>query len=290
MKTEWNRRNDAFRHVTHDYQRTQERMLIFVAAEPHKFSLFQLVADQKNWKASTRATYWVALLAAQTALGRPITIPDKRNLRVLERAAAREIPVRAPPIAAHVIEEIILRMPDHVSLLIAITFVWGQRLSDTALMRRDRIFLTLTGWAVTFVEGKTIAHTGPYTLYMPGAQHIPAANNPIIHWINSQILFMYRTQAWVKGGTFFPPGTLQQAAARLANVGYEVRSVRRGGLQHLATAGLSPQELLNFSRHKTIEMLFRYLGYSCPWEATRMEQALSRAFHSERKPYHTVKF
>jgi hypothetical protein len=53
----------------------------------------------------------------------------------------------------------------------------------------------------------------------------------------------------------------------------EVGSVRRGGLQAMAMAGLSLDEVLEFSMHRDLPMLFRYLDYGAKSAVRRIRMS-----------------
>ena len=161
--------------------------------------------------------------------------------------------------------------PDHITLGIMITFVLGQRLSDMALIRTQRISrVSHDTIGITIIEGKVIPSTGPYSLYLN------------CHFGVGLLLlqFLQSKKATVMDDFLFqdPSSFKNQAHLRLANIGLENRSVRRGGLQHMAAAGIPPQELLQFSRHTSIQMLMRYLGYLSLADSTQMTNLTCRAF------------
>ncbi len=264
----WDRRDPAFRRTTLDYQKQQHRW-IWLMAVTHlqRFEAFEKIASHRKWRASTQAAYYQAFLAAQTALGYKSTLADVRNLRHLTHQAAMEIPTAAPPMLDHHIPEMWHTHSDLYSIGLFLAFTWGQRVSDVAKIRISRIAVERGFLRVTFVEGKTIIYTGPYTLYLRSAS-----------WLALEIQkAIYSRSGWDSLSLLLPQDFVQVVSVRLAEIGLQIRSVRRGGLQRLSALGTPIDALLKFSHHTTPKMLFRYLGYISWAEAEELTSYLDRA-------------
>jgi hypothetical protein len=268
LRTLWESRDQAFKRTTLDYQATQKRMLAFLAVDPfQKFHAFSLVASALGWKYATQAAYWTATMAAQTCLNIQVTTADRKNQRHLEHLAAVEMPALAPPMTIHHIHFLLQIMDDDVTTGIFLAYAWGQRLSDIAKIRVSRVFRWPKALAITFVDGKTIQYTGPFTMFLP----MPSC-------LANRILQLYtKHRGWTVGTTLFTPDFHQQAATRLASMELEVRSVRRGGLQNLAALGLSPDQILKFSHHSSVTTLYRYLGYATAFDCNSMNEIMEKA-------------
>ena len=113
---------------------------------------------------------------------------------------------------------------------------------------------------ITFVEGKTLKSTGPYTLHVT----VPID-------IATEVQTLITTRLLKKARYLFCAAGKAMVSKELKALGLEMRSTRRGALQTLAAAGLPPQEILLFSRHKDIHGLYAYLddGKMARWEAAK---------------------
>jgi hypothetical protein len=74
------------------------------------------------------------------------------------------------------------------------------------------------------------------------------------------------------GSTLSPSGLSVKKEMQLTCPTYNLLSVRKGRLQDLARQGMSKSCLLHHSRHATIDMLDRYLG----WGSWNLEAARER--------------
>jgi 3-mercaptopyruvate sulfurtransferase SseA len=83
-------------------------------------------------------------------------------------------------------------------------------------------------------------------------------------------------------GNMFSAGAASVIAQRLKNMGLEVRSVRRGGLQEMDAAGLPLTQIMQFSKHTSVKMLMKYLNYTCQDDATQMLQNIERVDAARR--------
>lgn len=115
----------------------------------------------------------------------------------------------------------------------------------------------MTAITISFHAGKVVNHTGPYSIHT----FVPNA-------------YAWLVQA-LPPGEFIPASTLKTFVQylKLANPVLESRSLRRGALQTMARHGATDDQLLEFSRHASKGMLYRYLG----WGRTRMTTAQLQA-------------
>ena len=113
---------------------------------------------------------------------------------------------------------------------------------------------------ITFVRGKTVEHTGPYTL------HIKA---PL--WLTAYL----REQSSQVGQLFHKSEPMNdvRTAMRCLNSRYELRSTRRGALQYLALQGHQLEKIRLLSRNTTDAMLRRYLEWGRLAKAEAKDQA-----------------
>lgn len=270
LEQRWSCRNIAFKHTSVDYQKTQHRLLWLLAVPPEeRFETF--LRWSEGLKFSTRAAYWTALMAALLAVGGSPTTADLKNRAWLDMKTAQEVPQTARPLSPAEAWTLWRENPDHVSLGILVCFVLGQRLSDISLLRLERITYHGNILAVTLIEGKVIRSIGPYSLYLDSRQPVGMLLRDFV---------TRRASAYLKDAYLFysPQSFLATASLRLRAIGCENRSVRRGGLQTMANAGIPVEGLLSFSKHQSVPMLMRYLGYRSLDDANCMLRMTERAF------------
>lgn len=140
----------------------------------------------------------------------------------------------------------------------------GQRLGDFLQLAlsdflvsqvRDRLLL-----CITIRRGKVMSVTQPYTLFLqadtyPATALLKAAKEARTH----QQLFLcsnYNTKEEREAFAHLTAVLITSVDEHL-----EMRSVRRGGLQEMATRGCSLAEILTFSNHRSEDMLLRYLNW-----------------------------
>lgn len=244
----WQSRPSAYKRTTADYQQVQFRFLPLAGFHTLlRFDIFMCMVEMGQWKWSTAETYWGAVLATLSACQIPIEAHDRKNMVWLKAKAQAEVPHTAPPLT--VIH--IMSLPgDEVSLLIIVSWLLGQRISDFSLVRTQR---TVPLWqnrvmAFTLVEGKVISRIGPYTLFLDLGNTVGHAM--FSHWRRRQ----HKNHLWSSTA-------LAAASVRLHEMNLENRSVRRGGLQRMAQLGWPVEIILMHSKHRDRPMLMRYLGH-----------------------------
>ena len=82
-------------------------------------------------------------------------------------------------------------------------------------------------------------HIGPYSLFL-------ALDTLLATYLNQPLLFSTETHCAVKN------------AVHAMNL--DMRSIRKGGLWRMAAEGRTVPEILDYSKHRTQHMLYRYLG------------------------------
>ncbi len=183
----------------------------------------------------------------------------------LKMLAFRDPVNRAPPATWSVILRILLDLEkqnkQRQALWLFLCWRCASRgTSITKLQIRNVFLLHSTqgsNLALTFVEGKTLATSGPYTLHLA---------------VPPQIVALIRTtighKSRYKSSRLFTAADQSYIAKTLKDNGLEIRSLRRGALQAMAKAGAPPAELLHFSRHSETKGLSAYLdhGLHSHWE------------------------
>ena len=273
----WRKRPSAYTRCTADYCQTQRRFLPLATLHPlQRFDIFLEWAEVRGLRWATKNTYWTAVLSMLTALGMEVTHHDKKNCNYLATMAQQEIPGKAPPLTVNIALQMWCEFTDVVSLIILVAFVLGQRVSDLVLVRWDRVVVEHDRGhcriRITFVEGKVIRFVGPYSLYLDG--------NIGVGKLLRQYLIVARPTSWVGVPLLFPGNPLQFVGVRLARFGLESRSIRRGGLQHMAKQGMPTSMLLQYSKHTSTRMLFRYLDYHSESEAQSIITGTAHAFYT----------
>ena len=150
-----------------------------------------------------------------------------------------------------------------LATMIGLSFFLGQRLGDICQLHADDFVqeLTkgiLTRLLVTFRRGKVIGRIGPYTISLPRTH----TTEPVLNRTMALLSKRRGTFVLSTSNTAAERERLADNANRkLKNTSsqLEVRSVRRGGLTRMATAGVPVSTLLLFSRHASLQMLYRYL-------------------------------
>ena len=141
---------------------------------------------------------------------------------------------------------------DEFLALFALQWSTTARTSDVLLLQKRRMWIANTDITVTFIEGKGVKARGsPYTV---------ATATPFITAVNRQI----RESS---GPMLFPVESHDRLRDRFRRVlklfdeRLELRSLRRGSLQHMASQGVSLEVLMSFSGHKSRTTLLRYLNW-----------------------------
>lgn len=157
-------------------------------------------------------------------------------------------------VATAIAERLKSQKEDDLLALFALQWSTTGRTSDVLLVRKKRLVIDpQTGSVqVTFVEGKGVKARGsPYTV---------ASSTPFIHAIKRQcnvsaspLLFPMETHTKLRARL---RATLHKFDRRL-----ELRSLRRGSLQHMASLGTSLDVLMTFSGHRSTSTLLRYLNW-----------------------------
>jgi len=155
---------------------------------------------------------------------------------------------------------------NHLEALALFSTCWatGARISDTLHIHRNRIsFQDAVTATVTLTEGKGVKARGqPYTLKFI---------NPFLSAVRvlkqrNSSTYLFDPKSWEK--------LRQQVRTKLRtlNPTYELRSIRRGSLQHMATAGIALKVLQTISGHTSKQTLLRYLNWGTFATETLNEQ------------------
>ena len=223
-----------------------------------------------GWKHSTNSTYWGAILCVRKILSLPVSAADSMTSRTLEHLAKSEVHDYPRPMHKILVLQLWLiphpsRHGELIAALIVTSFLFGQRVSDIAQLAVVDLEIQYfplqrtSTVCVTVRRGKVIPHIGPYSLHCSG----PLAER-LWRW---RMIRMqeHREFLFSDGNT---PDQRQRLGTHVRNElkawdpELEQRSIRRGGLQLMASSGM-PLETIrsNFSKHTTAPMLMTYLQH-----------------------------
>jgi integrase len=255
--------------------KTVHRFLPLINLEPQmRLPCLLKMKRERNWRWNTLKTYHGSILAALKIMGLERTIYDKEASEFLEKQAVEEIP-SVPTALSACNARSLLKMARktkssrmrNVMTAICFAFYFGQRISDVLLLRREDISIREGGADIvaTVRRGKTVKHCKPFTLHVP-PNHLGSLVRSWSHYKNSRL---------------FPPNSkaLILNILRSVNPDYELRSIRRGGLQLIATSGIDPEKLRSeFSKHRSQGMLYRYLEHGACLESVKKLHHWTAAF------------
>lgn len=231
----------------------------------------------KKWKYGTTLTYVEAILSAGT------TTPEahKRLLRyrkALKGHARAESRTAAPAFTATMAQRL-HPAESELELAILLSFTYGQRISDMVQLASEDVGPMALGGkrylVVTIRRAKTIKATGPYTLHVAKDTPMYRPLRRLHHNCQRRGQFFLfsnaRPMIGLAGLHQLPPKEREALRNRINKIlkkidpHLESRSIRRGGLQRIAGAGVSLEEIrTHFSKHTTTTALGTYLDH-CAW-------------------------
>ena len=132
-------------------------------------------------------------------------------------------------------------------------------------------------YVLKFVEGKVVGRIAAYHVHVAVPASDELSRIILRKWMSQRRRSRSPTLFDFRNGyhrTKFL--TLMRMALRSQNNALELRSLRRGTLQMLSRAGVSESDLLQYSRHTTVQALRRYLGWEVI-EADEHRRIMSKA-------------
>lgn len=259
LRRRWTDRAQVFRDGHGGkYQRTQARFLpLSLVPKRKRYQAMKKLQQLNGWKGSTTATYWDAFLAAQKVLGEPRTAEDTMATKLFKRQSRLEKVEFPEPATRDEIWMAAEMAPQPLKLAMKLSWLLAQRVGDILQLRADDIDEWGLYVTVTFHRGKVVPIIQPYTLHLH-------QTNPVAMELLKVARAGHRTQFLFTGQN---SETQRRAAGdrvkrllQAVNPRLELRSIRRGALQCLATV-LPLAEVLHFSKHASTQMLERYLGW-----------------------------
>lgn len=200
----------------------------------------------------TPGTYWTALTTAAKSLN--ILIPDAAKVARWLKMLAETHPPARKTITAQQLREATESTPQHVKDSMTLAFLLGARYGDILQLEQRSVTLVGQGFrhdpfaAITFYAGKTVGLCGVYSI------------NISVKGEAYRILRRAQARRWPL--LFVPPESNLEEIRSQAHIQIgDVRALRRGGLQHMALMGVPVETILHFSKHRSVEMLYKYLHF-----------------------------
>lgn len=290
LESKWEARSEMMRKTSQEsWQATQHRFLPLLCLPPAEMEEeFELRRDCFEWTYGTAGQYWSALIKAAETVGIAITFHMRQVAKVYKFLKNEEDPKRPTkpiqePILLAAANQLQSQDKQGAALALQISYVLGQRVGDTLKLMAKSIdtvrdeATSLTFVALTYRYGKTTRRRAPYTVHLDGETDLA---QELLSWSatrqdNSSPLF---------GDNLTVLGDIRDAL-KTQDAELCILSVRRGGLQRMALAGLSQETILHHSRHATISMLDRYLEWGkLSLNAAREMVSLARTRHDQGRP------
>lgn len=261
IRSRFDARAAGFRLTTNGYQLSQRRHLVFLLQPQISHTFLQEIGLRPPSKsisrlavgsAATPSTYWVAITTAAKALN--IQIPDAAKVTRWLKSIAEVHPPPRQTITLQQLQQDVAESPQHIKDSMILAFLLGARYGD--ILQLEQRSISLVGQhhlkepfvAITFYAGKTVGICGVYAVNVSSKGE---AYN---------ILKRAQLRGWKN--LFTPPGSrLEEVRTQAHMLIGDVRALRRGGLQMMAHMGVPPETILHFSKHRTIEMLYKYLHF-----------------------------
>jgi hypothetical protein len=234
-------------------------MLFLVdVAEQQRFATFEEHCYLRNLAPTTALTYWISFMSVTKILQPQSDNPtEARILKILKSRAIR-FPVGFP---------------------VALT-----EMHLSALLKRFPLRPSAPIIILTVRRGKCMMHNPPYLLVIPDGP----LGSCVLH-LQSTARNAGRLFLWTTMNTPSERAVVkQQVAATLIAIDdtLELRSVRRGGLQRMAALGYTLEVMLLFSRHKSTDMLLRYLnwGAASTTMVDQMSEVATQMLNMDSRP------
>lgn len=211
----------------------------------------------------SRLTYVTTVIAALHRRNIPTT-HAQAVVREIKLRHLLEAPMRAVPATIADMAHVSSWHDQELKALLDLCWSFAARMTSITQLQMTDLAIRGNHLRATFRAGKTITSTGPYT---------------ITAVVDKQtIAYLCDIQEHTRRYPFpMPIDTYYRRSRKvLAPLGLQVRSLRRGALQLLATT-TPPQDLLLLSRHTSIKSLYSYLddGKFAHWEHAKLLQLTS---------------
>ena len=294
IRARWDTRPASVQSATSKKWQSDQQKFVFLFAfiQLDREAIFAEMADQFEWSYKTQEKYWSAMIKGGESIEIRITHAMRSQQRVFHFMAQEEDPKKPTiPATPQEIESACTMLPRELAIALKIAYLLGQRMRDVLNLRSNclsTIFDPVTHAnfvSATFRKTKTTRTAQPYCLHVPieemGQELLDLAANRQEH-------FLFLSDPALKD-EMEKVRTLEliSAALKKSNETLNVLSIRRGGLQAMAIAGMTTETLLAHSRHKRVENLHRYLDWGKVFlgaarERFAMKPMMTRAYQLGR--------
>lgn len=274
LKSRWDQRSGSLKQIsTAAWQNTQRRFLpLLVLSTSEREEEFEARRDAGGWSYRTCAGYWSAMVKAAEQVGVQVT-PEMRVCGRLYSFLGKEEDEKrkTKPLLRGQLSHLQPLLCPLTFLLVETAFELGQRIGDTAKLQADHITWLQDGatglklLAIQYRKGKTTRRRDPFTLHLAASMPLAADLWNTAQSRRGQLLFCDPDNVCAM---------MTEMRNALKNIDAELSllSIRRGGLQDMALAGMSESSLLHHSRHTTLQLLHRYLE----WGTLMLDHARER--------------
>ena len=248
----------AIRHLLNDHASADIRIL----NAPLIPAILELVSRRRHskkwsWTTTLRTLAEIAGALRNLPISQGIPSLELSNdqqwaaaIRGVAGRAKAERPRVPRPISAEQVQQALQAEPKrHIRLLLATTWLCCGRTGDCRQLHSEDLALNGDTLTVTFRRGKTIEKRGPFSLHTT----FPAGWRNLLEIPDGDVTWAAQL---AKASVQDVLKAVRRVAADLEN-----RSIRRGALQTLASAGVSEELLMLFSGHTSIDTLRRYLAW-----------------------------
>jgi hypothetical protein len=234
--------------------------LLAITDDGDREETFDDVRDAEDWCGVTASKYWSAMTKAGEAVGWPLSFVVRVKGKLLACLAKEEEQKRPTvPLTEGHMAAALRHMSDLQSEVAATAFILGQRTGDTLQLKAGCLSVVEDAatsakfLAICYKRGKTVRRRQPYSVHLPEDSVLAKS-------------LLLRQKGVQSGDLLFgndPLSTLDAVvrALKAQDPSYCALSIRKGGLQAMALHGVSEAAMLHHSRHTSLEMLNRYLGW-----------------------------
>ena len=236
--------------------------------------MFSRLRAEKKWTWATSLKNLASTQGALALLPMYLCVPHgillkqdvvwQQTMQATARRAREEIP-RTPKAMTPEILEATLAAERNEQRKAALILMWFTAARVGCILQLHKEDLTIhpdTSLSVTFRRGKGVKLRGPYTVHTTtlGTNNITIVTNAL---------------ATTRAAIFTMSSAAMLPTFRLVDKTMEARSVRRGSLQAMATAGVPIATLMLYSGHTVEKTLLRYLnwGHAAGNQRSKMHDA-----------------
>lgn len=253
----------------------------------------QEIITTQGWMASTQATQWAILCSLARDLGKPVSPLARAIQKRLDAVAAQRPPWTTDTknfATPEWIRSLLPSASDPYVLAALLAWTLGARVGDILKIRSESAALYQTFpqtvvHSFTIVEGKTVPHTGPYTVFLSTATPF---NEELVDHVRAMAT---RPYLFLTAARLLEKDALEKAVEEAERKmherigGVDLRSLRRGGLSHLSAAGFSDEAVRTFSTHTSDAQLQLYLRAGrFNGARAREQEAMTRAQFDNQPP------